>query len=125
MHKRNLRIDQAKTYGHQPFEHKDISKLINHDYMNNFTRRIQEKSNRIRQDNRDKLEKLKNYSNYKRNNTVLKRNSEIKKKYLTSRDINPEPSMSFFSPRKDVGGLYGKMQTPMKNDFMISTTRPS
>jgi Ca2+-binding EF-hand superfamily protein len=125
IYNRNLKIDKSRTYGHVPILHKDIGDLINHEYMNNFTQRIQQKSDKMRQDNKAKIDKLKDYSNYKLNNTVLKRNSEIKKKYLTSRDSYEETPQSFFSPQREVSGLYGRIQSPIRKDFMISATRPS
>lgn len=68
--------------------------------MNNFTQKIQERSHRLRQENKEKIQKLRKYSLYKMNNTVLKRNDQIKKRYLTQREVLDDPSRNLSDNRK-------------------------
>lgn len=78
IYKRNSNFTANKAYGLSRTEESHIGDLINHEYMNSFTQKIQEKSDKIRKENQDKMRKLRDYSGYKTNNTSLKRSSEIK-----------------------------------------------
>lgn len=108
-----------------------MADIINHEYMNSFTQKIKEKSDRMRMENKQKLIKLKDYEAYKLTNTSMKRNSEIKKRYLTDKNEFMDPTLKlsdnrkFFSPQRDKSSIYGQLQSPIKKDFVISATRPS
>jgi len=109
----------------------DMSGVINHDYMNNFTRKIQEKSDKIRSENQAKIKKLKDYGGYRTNNASLKRNSEIKKHYLNSSEILRDPSKKlssqrrYFSPQNDAN-KYSKMhESGPQKCFMLEASRPA
>lgn len=59
IYKRNNNLTANKTYGFSKREESDMGDLINHEYMNNFTQKIKEKSDKIRKDNHDKMKMLK------------------------------------------------------------------
>ena len=78
IYKRNSNFTANKAFGLSKTEESNIGDLINHEYMNSFTQKIKERSDKIRRENQDKMKRLKDYSGYKTNNTSLKRSTEIK-----------------------------------------------
>lgn len=129
IYKRNKHLTAGRTYGHKEKASNDMGELINHEYMNNFTQRIQEKSDKMRRENQAKIRRLKNFADYKVNNTVLKRSSEIKKHYLSGDTMSKDASKQlssrkqFFSPQKEKSEFYRKLQSPSNKNFIIDATR--
>jgi hypothetical protein len=109
----------------------DMNAIINHDYMNNFTKKIQEKSDKIRRDNQAKIRRLRDYGGYKVNNASMKRSTEIKKHYLSSTDDLRDPSKvlsshrNFFSPQKQKPEYFRSINNGMGKNFMVEATRPA
>ena len=130
IYQRNNHLVSNRTYGSTKKESNNIGDLINHEYMNNFTQKLKEKTEKIRKDNQDKIRRLRNFADYKVNNTVLKRSNEIRKHFLSPQNQSVDPSKhlsarrQFFSPQKDKSEFYRNMQSASNQNFMIEATRP-
>jgi hypothetical protein len=77
VYKRNNNLTSNRIYGHTNKKLPNMTDIINHEYMNTFTSRLEQKTNKMRQESQAKIRQLKNYEDYKVNNTYIKRNIEI------------------------------------------------
>ena len=53
--RRNRNSNATQTYGFTKNEQSNMDDLINHEYMNSFIRKMEEKSDKIRKENQDKM----------------------------------------------------------------------
>lgn len=134
IYKRNKNLTANRTYGHKQKVLPNMTEIINHDYMNTFTRKMEEKSDKLRKDNQAKIRRLKNFADVKVNNTVLRRNNAINKNvnnFKTASEVSNDPSkyLSYrkehLSPNKDKTSFYRKINSPAHSNLMIDATRPN
>lgn len=134
IYKRNKNLTANRTYGHKQKVLPNITEIINHDYMNTFTRKMEEKSDKLKKENQAKIRKLKNYAEVKLNNAVLKRNNAAAvnlNNFKAASEVSNDPSKylssrrEYLSPNKDKSSFYRKISSPAHTNLMIDATRPN